>query len=83
MSNSMSSFKDWLSDHILDILLCILALNGFIVASPLVVKQFRPLKNALDIIWNIGFDLFCLTLFLILFYILSKLLKRLNNWLNE
>lgn len=61
---------------IVDILLAVVTLFSAVVASPYVMRQFMNLSKAGDIIWNISLDIVIAAVFILIVYVIDKLLNR-------
>lgn len=79
----MQKMMTWLKQHFLDILFVLVLLSAAIIVSPTVIRQFKTLNDALDICWNVGLDMFIVTMALVVFYFITKLLKRFDNWITK
>ncbi len=61
---------------IVDILLGVITVFMAVVSSPFVIRQFSNLTKPGDVIWNISLDIVVGTLFILVVYIVDRLLNR-------
>ena len=61
---------------LVDILFAVIVIFSAVVASPYVIRQFMGLSKPYDVVWNISLDLVIAAAFILVIYIIDKVLNR-------
>lgn len=59
-----------------DFLLIVISVFMAVVASPYVIRQFLGLVKPGDILWNVSLDIVLVSIYILIVYIIDKVLNR-------
>lgn len=77
IKETLTKISNWFEEHVIKIFFGLLLVNGLIVLSPIFVKQFKVLDNFLDYVYYVALDMFCISLGILIWFILFKIVNKL------